>query len=178
MYSPRMDLGNIHPLIVHFPIALLTFYAALEIIRVPLLTRRDWWFPLKAAFLFVGFLGGLAALQTGDWASAAYRGSSAAAIVEWHERFAQAALICFGVLAAAHLAEAIARIERVRATDTRWWATLLLWERRIFRPVVLILLAAVAFGLLLCTGALGGSLVYGTDIDPLAGILYTILHLR
>ncbi|MEK7110290.1 MAG: hypothetical protein AAB759_00205 [Patescibacteria group bacterium] len=38
---------NIHPAFVHFPIALLTIYAVLELARFRFFTARPYWFHLK-----------------------------------------------------------------------------------------------------------------------------------
>jgi uncharacterized membrane protein len=172
------SLANLHPIFVHFPVAFLTLYAVLEILSLPFLTRRTWWFPVKAVLLFAGFVGGLVALQTGELAAEAFRGTATMRAVQWHEYFAKASLIIFGILSAAYLVESLARKEGARWSDGQWWTTVLLWERRIFPMPVRIILAVCGFTALAITGALGGSLVYGTDVDPLAGYLYMILGLH
>lgn len=57
---------NIHPLFVHFPIALLTVYAVAELLRFKRLTSQVWWWNVKTLLLGVGLLGGFATLQTGE----------------------------------------------------------------------------------------------------------------
>lgn len=53
---------NIHPMIVHFPVALLTLYALYEIISsvFPKINNRA----LKTLMLIIGFISGRLALMT------------------------------------------------------------------------------------------------------------------
>ena len=81
---------NIHPILVHFPIALLTTYAFFECIRFKKLMELREWFYIKATFLFLGGLGALAAAQAGDFGKQLY--PSARAIIQVHENFAKVQL--------------------------------------------------------------------------------------
>ena len=45
---------NIHPLLVHFPIALLTIYSLLELVPFKQIYRQSYWFYTKAIILIIG----------------------------------------------------------------------------------------------------------------------------
>ncbi|MDR3642390.1 MAG: hypothetical protein P4L74_02055 [Candidatus Doudnabacteria bacterium] len=101
---------NLHPVFVHFPIALLTIYALMELVRFKKIMAQPYWFYLKAVFLMVGGLGALAATYTGDMARSAVRqGDFVPAIANFkqvlstHENFAHLSVAIFGLLAAAYL---------------------------------------------------------------------------
>ena len=59
-------LAGLHPKIVHFPIALLSVYALLEILGI--LFKNDFMLKTAHLFLFLGVLGTLAAVLTGNQA--------------------------------------------------------------------------------------------------------------
>lgn len=166
---------NVHPIFVHFPIALLTIYALMEIVRLPIFTRQPWWFYTKAVLLFVGVIAGKVAELTGNIAAEAYRGTSAQALVKMHETFAQASVFIFGVLAAAYLI-AWGRHENIRAKLPaglqKIWNALEAVERTIFCAPVLMLLALAGLMVITITGALGGALVYGPNVDPVVSFVY------
>lgn len=172
-----METINIHPIFVHFPIALLTLYAIFEIVRLPVLMRQQWWFPVKAAFLFMGFLGGLASFQTGEWAEGAYRETSTMNLVELHSTFAEVTLWVYGVLAAVYLIEWLHRgnvPSRLPDGLQKIWGVLRAIERALFQAPFLILGSVAGLVLITITGALGGAITYGPDIDPVVSIIYHV----
>lgn len=92
---------NIHPFFVHFPIALLTFYAIFECIQAKrLLAMREWLY-LKALFLFLGSGGALLAAATGDFGKRLYRIERS--VISVHETFAYGTIIIFGFICAIYL---------------------------------------------------------------------------
>ena len=56
-------------MVVHFPIALLTVYALMELVWSKRLRKNESWLYVKAAFLIIGLLGAYAALSTGEMAA-------------------------------------------------------------------------------------------------------------
>ena len=166
---------NIHPIIVHFPIALLTVYCALEIIRIPALVRRAGAFPAKVLLLTVGTIGAAFALLSGDAAQEGYEGTAQLAqVIGWHSTFAYVTTGIFVIITFSYL------IRWLQNAGIAGWipSAILRLEKDIFRSPVLVMLAIVGFGSLLITGALGGSLVYGKSADPLVGPLYQLLNIR
>ena len=148
-------------MIVHFPIALLTVYAIFEVCRVPRLTRMSWYMPVKAIFLILGWLGSAAAVLTGLVTSEASN-----IVGEWpklvavHKNFGIATLIVFGIVALAYVFAA-------KQKDNAF-------SKFILRTPVVIPLAILGLAFVTITGALGGAMVYGADVDPVVRIIYNL----
>lgn len=153
---------DLHPVIIHFPIALLTIYALLEIIRIPWLTKAAWYFPVKATFVFIGWLGAAAAVTTGltttgvpsitgEWPK----------LLATHKNFGLATVAVFGVIAIAYLLVAKKKENA--------------FTRLLMRPPVLVALAIVGLACVTITGALGGAMIYGADVDPAVRFIYDLL---
>lgn len=152
---------DLHPMIVHFPVALLTVYALLEIARLPMFRRSVWWFPVKTVFLLLGWLGSVAAVTTGLTTSEAARITG-----EWpkliavHKNFGIATLVVFGVIALAYVFAA-------QKKDNAF-------SKFILRAPVVIPLALLGLAFVTITGALGGAMAYGADVDPVVSIMYKL----
>ena len=76
-------LANLHPQVVHFPIAFLIIYAVLEIVGV--VSKKEFFTKTAYLFLFLGVLGALVAVLTGNQAeSIAHQWEKAGAIINFH----------------------------------------------------------------------------------------------
>ena len=171
-----MDI-DLHPIVVHFPIALLTLYSVLEVLRLPFIARQMWIFYTKALLLIVGFIGTYAAIETGERAAESFEGTPTMQVVELHERFANFSFVVYGVLAMLYL---IAWIHR-DGFDAKCpkallpvWKVALKVSSFLWKWPVLVLLALLGFVLLSITGAFGGALVYGPDAAPFVRFLYSL----
>lgn len=174
---------NIHPLLVHFPIALLVTYSVLELgaYLLPALRRQAWVSPVKTFLLFAGVLAAFVALVTGGMAEEiieeAGRGR-VSPIVETHSSFATATTLLYLILAAAYL---------VRIFDEKGWRARIvgtnnflaqIWnfKKRFWYAVLntplLPLLALLALVSITITGALGAAIVYGPNVDPFVSLIY------
>ncbi|HZI93071.1 MAG TPA: DUF2231 domain-containing protein, partial [Patescibacteria group bacterium] len=150
-----MNLPNLHPAVVHFPIAL--WLAAVLFDVACLMIRRHRWIDLTATSLYaMGALGAGAAYLAGEWAedSLIDLPASLETLVEDHSDWAWWTLIVFAVVAALRLV--ILRVDRGvghRLTGVRW----------------LVLLAALGgTWALVETADRGGALVYrhGVAVTP------------
>lgn len=164
---------NIHPLFVHFPIALLTLYALAEIFSVKKLKDQMWWWNLKAVLLGVGVLGGFSALQTGEMAEELRERSQ---LIEVHSTYATITVWIFGVIALMYI---IAGIRKYLGSYVQEGTARQIFSffSRIERIVVygIPVLAFVGLITLTITGALGGVVVYGPDVDPVVSFIYSIV---
>lgn len=166
---------NVHPIFVHFPIALLTVYTLLEVVRFPIIKRQAWWFYVKSVLLIAGMLGGFAALQTGDLAEEGFRGTPTMTLVRIHSTYAAATMWVYGILALLYVIEWLDR--DVTNQSVRNSLTILLRiKNALFRPSILVLASIVGLVLVTITGALGGALVYGGDVDPVVSFFYHLLY--
>jgi uncharacterized membrane protein len=159
---------NIHPIFVHFPIALLTIYSAFEILRFHWLTSQSWYQPVKIAFLFAGTLGATAALITGEMAEGLIGGVYH--IVEVHQLFAKITALIFGILCVHYLA----LVATPRYGEKHPW---LVSIQKAFPAPILIILAVLGLASITITGAIGGAMVFGPDNDPLTSLIIRMLGL-
>jgi len=99
---------NIHPFLVHFPIAFLSVYSLMELVGFRFITATAYWFYIKAAMVILGALGAVAAYLSGELAQKLIGESQ---IVEIHSRWAKASTILFGLIAAIYVLVWISRLE-------------------------------------------------------------------
>jgi hypothetical protein len=177
---------NLHPLFVHFPVALLTIYAIMELVRFKKILSVPYWFYLKGVFLMMGGLGALAALYTGDMAKAAVRqGNFTVAIanfsqvVRMHENFADLSVAIFGLLAAGYLFLWMQRenfssfAEKIGLGGL--WKVLLRLAHIFVETRLVIFMALAGLICITITGGLGGVMVYGPAADPFFGVIYRLM---
>lgn len=149
-----MDIGNIHPAFVHFPIAFLFAYAVLEIVPLARWFPQAPWSVLTRASLWAGaaftiptvITGLLAAREVGD-----------VAIITAHKYAGLVTVAIFIVLAAIHLRSAMKGVD---IGGIRWF---------------LRVGAFVGLVGLFVTGALGAAIVYGPTVDPIVSLVTSIL---
>jgi len=170
---------NLHPIVVHFPVALLTFFAVLELIRFRKLAAQSWWFPLKAVLVMSGGVGALAARQTGEMIEDEFRGGGVMdRVLEAHQFAANATIAVFGIIAAAYLVTWVLQSAwGVRIAASAEWGMSARFvgaiARFIMRPPVIVVGALLGLFLVTVTGGLGGILAYGPDVDPVTKLLFS-----
>jgi uncharacterized membrane protein len=166
---------NIHPLVVHFPIALLVVYSV-----ITLLPLRRWlpqiaWKQITTTLLLIGVVSAFAASSTGEVAEHLVRPDRD--LVEMHAFFAGASTWIYGLLLLGELlalfgARVATYIGQPIVTRALRFAERILQHRVINTMLVLLGLVAITL-----TGLLGGVMVYGTTADPLAPIVLRLLGL-
>ena len=171
---------NIHPLFVHFPIALLAVYALLEIIT-PFVNKKAYKTYVEHAktwFVSIGIVSTVPTIITGGLAGELVGETK---LIEAHESFAIATTVVFALLASGYI------LRVCDACGVSTWLTrvhtliarALTIVRRIsavfMYPPVRITLAVVGLALITITGGLGASIVYGPGIDPIVTFIYTLI---
>jgi uncharacterized membrane protein len=176
-----MNIEGLHPILVHFPIALLSLYAILECLRFKKLLAWQPFFYIKAFLVIVGGLAGIAAYSTGPEGMAVNGWSGYASmvgsngrpfvdqIVNMHSNFASLTLGIFSVIAVSYL---VVWIQKIRPIQHSAWSVILKIANFIQKPAVIILLALLGLLAVTITGALGGSIVYGPNVDPVVSYAY------
>lgn len=170
---------NIHPLLVHFPIALLTLYALLEIISIKKITDRFLWIsPVKIFLVITGFLSGFVAYQAGELIEDQFKKITALApVVEVHSNIASFTLVIFGAIAVSYAVQ-VANQKGIRSKNgivLQINKTAVALSKVVLRRGVVFLLATIGLIAVTVTGALGGAIAYGPDIDPFVKIIYSLL---
>lgn len=167
---------NIHPLFTHFPIALLTLYSLLEILRFKKLTEQPYYFYLKGFLLIAGSLLSIGTYITGNLAEKMTGGGD---LIETHSQFATATVWFFGVLALVYLVRWIdlSKIDGtlVASRIGKAWIAAKKQASYIIHSPFLPVLAGIGFILITVTAALGGSIVYGPDVDPFVHFIYNLI---
>lgn len=168
---------NIHPLLVHFPIAFLLLYSVLRVLPFGRWFPRAAWGQVRLVVLAAGVLGALAATATGETAEHISR--PARSIVEAHALFASVSDWLYGLLLAGELL-ALLRPYLAKVCPPRAAPALraLAFIEGILAGrlggTVLALLGAAAIAV---TGLLGGVMVYGLSADPVAPLVLKLLGL-
>ncbi|MDB4984555.1 MAG: hypothetical protein JWM20_734 [Patescibacteria group bacterium] len=170
---------NVHPVFVHFPIALLTLYSIMELLQVPKFNRSNAWQNIKSAFLIIGTLGSFAAFYTGGIAE---NSIGATKLIETHSTFALITIIFFAFLSVIYLIRIVhtaKSIENMRAwfVQTKYissvWKILTIVSNWILaQEWLLVILGVAALALISVTGALGGAVAYGPNTDPFVSFFY------
>ena len=164
---------NIHPILVHFPIALLFLYSIIKILPFQKWIPSVSWKHIERALLVVGVLGAFAALATGETAQHLMQPNRQ--LVHAHSNFASIATFLYCVLLAGEVVDYVkTRYARLMEIDI---------IKKLFEIIQEVLgnrviSGALAFlGLIAIsvTGLLGGVMVYGVSADPFAAIVLKIL---
>lgn len=185
---------NIHPLVVHFPIALLTLYSLLEIAWLFNRARTKKLNQTKLFLLFVWTIGTFFALQSGELAQE-YLGMKWSTLIHTHENFAQASYTTYIILSVYYLLtwvqstniflllpekigtqvqNAYKNLEN-NSIFSKFQEIILNIINRPYVKYVVFLWAAIGLLLLTITWALWGAITQGPDTDPVVRFFYDLL---
>ncbi|PIT92067.1 MAG: hypothetical protein COU08_04405 [Candidatus Harrisonbacteria bacterium CG10_big_fil_rev_8_21_14_0_10_42_17] len=145
---------NIHPAIVHFPIAFLMIYAVLEIVPFSRFLSRVPWHVIKLFLLYTGTISLFPAIVAGFIAASSYGETPA---VNAHKQVALITSFIFVIIAA------FTFFSKVDNGQKR---------------VIVKTLAVLGFLGMLFTGALGANLVYGSDGDFMVSFVVKLFGLQ
>ena len=161
---------ELHPVIVHFPVVLLTIYAVLEILTTFIHKHNpnlNW---VKKWSLRLGVIGIWAAFATADQAEAIIGRSS---LVSIHSDLAGATEAIFLVISALYIVSDAWVIAQIPSRFINPLTALAGWCKRYYITLVLAILGLVV---LTATGAVGGSITRGTSHDPIAARAVQIMN--
>lgn len=163
---------NIHPLFVHFPIALLFLYSIIKIIPFKKWFPEISWKDIERVLLLVGVLGAFAALTTGEIAEGIVQADHQ--LVEAHALFATISTWVYVVLFIGELVT-IPRLKSYVQKYKGYHSVFMVIERVLSNKALIILLSVIGLVAISITGMLGGVIVYGLSADPIAPLLLSLL---
>ncbi len=166
---------NIHPIVVHFPIALLLVYSVIKILPWKKWLPNFAWKDIEIVLLTFGLLGAFASSSTGEIAEHLVRPEER--LVETHAFFAALSTWLFGLLLAGEILSYlnIKFLSRPEFAKYQKWPNLvakILTEKTLSKVLAFLGLIAIFM-----TGLLGGVMVYGVTADPLAPVVLKLLGL-
>lgn len=164
---------NIHPIIVHFPIAMLFVYSFIKILPFRKWLPKISWSNIEIVLLLVGVLGAWASSATGETAEHLVRPNRE--VLSMHKFFAGASTWIYGLLLAGELLPIVSPKILERFNYFSIGKILNPIQKILSNIYVLKILSLFGFIAILMTGLLGGVMVYGTTADPIAGVVLKIL---
>jgi uncharacterized membrane protein len=165
---------NIHPLFVHFPIALLFLYSIIKVLPFKKWFPKVAWRDIERVLLLVGVLGAFAALATGDTAEHLVHPNRA--LVDAHSNFAAISTFIYGALLVGEIAAVINAKKFIYRKGWQWISVILHFvETVLCNPIFSGILAALGFIAISVTGLLGGTIAYGLTADPIAPFILKVL---
>ena len=163
---------NIHPIFVHFPIALLFLYSIIKIFPFEKWFPKISWKHIEIALLSIGVLGAFAALATGETASHLIHPNRQ--LVRMHSTFASISTWLYCLLLLGEILYLINDSVLVKLNRPKITAIVLYIQKILTSSLVSKVLAFLGFIAISITGLLGGAMVYSSSADPMTGI---VLHL-
>ena len=161
-------MWNLHPIIVHFPIALLTFYVGIEIASLhPKLRNNKTVYYIKLVLLLAGTLGTIAGIVSGEAAQELVGKST---LVHTHEQFAEMTRNVFLLLSIIYIAKLYTYEKQAAVAKAlppflqNIFTAIAKYAAKFFVPQIL---AVIGLFVVTVTWALGGAMVYGKTADPI-----------
>ena len=172
---------NIHPLLIHFPIAFLLLYSILKILPLNIWLPSIAWKDIKRILLIFGVIGAFLASSTGEMAEHLAK-PELRNLIEIHSSFAGISTLIFTVLLLGELLSIINPylIKKYSSNDRfKKLIKISKFLEKIFTNKTLtFILAIIGIISITITGILGGAIVYGNTADPLAMPLLKIFGIQ
>ncbi len=166
---------NVHPFIVHFPIALLTLYSLFEFFPLERWYPRVVWQDIKAILVCFGGVGLLTALITGQLAESSLIARASGNILHLHKLFAGASTAIFGLVALAYFIQWVFNKHTdLSRTLKRNFPLIGAYSKFMLKRWVVMLFAFAGFVALSITGALGVMIIYGPNGDFITQFIYQL----
>lgn len=167
---------NIHPIIVHFPIALLFFYSLIKILPVTKWFPKTSWVTTERFLLVIGTIGIFLGKSSGE--IAAHMTQHDRGVLQMHEVFANATTWFYVALVIIEfLPLVISFFSKKKLLSEKIINLLRKLSVLIKKKWLVILLSILGLIALFITGLLGGVMVYGETADPIAPIVLQLLGL-
>ena len=170
---------NIHPIIVHFPIAFLFLYSLIILLPVQKWFKNISWKTSEQLLLMTGTLGIFVAKASGSLAQQITQPNRQ--LSEMHELFANATTWFYLILLIIEFSPMIISYIRKKKNLSQKIKPLIKLLQRVYKLLnknwIINTSALLGVISLFLTGLLGGVMVYGISADPLAPFVLRILGL-
>ncbi|PIZ87334.1 hypothetical protein COX93_01240 [Candidatus Nomurabacteria bacterium CG_4_10_14_0_2_um_filter_30_12] len=167
---------NIHPIFVHFPIALLLIYSIIKILPFKKWFPDVSWKHIEVVLLGLGVFGAFVASSTGEIAEHLTRLNRQ--LVEMHSTFASISTWLYGLLLLGEFLYLLTPYFITKFNSSKIVGFLLFVQKILINNVLSKIMAFLGLIAISTTGLLGGVMVFGTSSDPLASIVLNILGLN
>lgn len=173
MVQSRYDIRamNIHPALVHFPIALLTLYSLFELIPSRRVRHNSTWQKIKAVFLLLGSASSLLTYQAGLIAKELFGETD---LINMHQLWATITVWFFAFLSLVYLLALFKERIMTHSGIIGKFSGLARAATWLYRSPLLMAFGLFGLAAITITGALGGAIVYGPNNDPAVQFIYSL----
>ncbi|MFA6080628.1 MAG: hypothetical protein WC753_04095 [Candidatus Gracilibacteria bacterium] len=165
---------TLHPLIVHFPVALLTLYVMMEVLMQFMFKKNPTAHIIKRLLLYVGTIFIFFSLATGENAVFVTDFADGPSTLGLHAEFAEMCRNIFIIISIIYLAGEPILLKMQKFINFKLLQKLASLSALLQKYRITLFLALIGFFVLSAVGALGGAITRGTDHDPLAKIILQI----
>lgn len=162
---------NLHPLIVHFPVALLTLFVMMEVLMQFAFQKNPTAHIIKKLLLYVGTFFIFFSLATGEDAVFVTDFADGPSTLGLHEEFAEMCRNIFILISIIYLAGEPLLLKTQKFISLKLLQKLAALSTLLQKYRITLILALIGFVVLSAVGALGGAITRGVDNDPLAKII-------
>ena len=167
---------NIHPIFVHFPIALLFIYSIIKILPFKKWFPKATWNYLEFILLLIGVGGAFVASSTGEIAE--HLMNKNRQLIEVHSTFAGISTILFCILLLGEILVLITPRIFSKISLPKTSEFVLFIQKILINPILSKIIAFLGLVSITITGLLGGVIVYGPTADPMAGVVLKLLGIN
>lgn len=145
----------------------MTIYCLLELVRFKKIQALDYWFYIKAVLVIVGTAAALPTMLAGKIIAEQFYGP----VLDIHSRFAIFTTIVFGIISLSYLIAWIEKDFYSYLRNRNFCLKLIKTNDVLHQSGTMVVLALFGLALISITGALGGIMAFGPEVDPFTKVI-------